>query len=38
MFSDEWYLVNIGDGCAHFNYWFICDQFKGLEELIKDTL
>ncbi len=37
-YDDEWYLVNIGSGDGSFNYWYICDQFHGLEQLIKDKL
>jgi len=34
-FSDEWYLVNIGDGRGSFNYWFRVDTFEGLHNLIE---
>lgn len=35
-FTDDWFVVNIGDGAGRFNYWFFCDEFNGLLELIKD--
>jgi hypothetical protein len=38
MFNDEWYLVNIGDGSGHYNYWYICDQFDGLKKLIEEKI
>jgi len=38
IFEDEWYLVNIGSGDGSFNYWYLCDQFEGLEQLVKDKL
>lgn len=38
IFEDEWYLVNIGSGQGYFNYWYLCDQFEGLEQLVKDKL
>jgi hypothetical protein len=37
-FEDEYFLVNIGSGNAWYNYWYWCDQFHGLEKLIKDKL
>jgi len=33
-FSDEWYLVNIGDGMGYFDYWFRVDTFEGLHNLV----
>ena len=38
MFDDEWFLVNIGSGDGSCNYWYMCDQFDGLKQLIKDKL
>jgi hypothetical protein len=37
-FTDDWYIVNIGDGAGRFSYWFICDEIDGLLELIKDKI
>jgi len=36
-FSDEWYLVNIGDGRGGFNYWFRVDSLEGIHNLIKEV-
>lgn len=35
-FTDDWYLVNIGDGSGRFSYWFITDEIYGLIKLIED--
>lgn len=37
-FTDDWFVVNIGDGEGRFTYWFICDEIEGLLVLIKDKL
>ena len=36
-FSDEWYLVNVGDGRGYINHWFRIDTFEGLEKFIKSV-
>ena len=36
-FSDEWYLVNVGDGRGYVNHWFRIDTFEGLEKFIKSV-
>ena len=33
-FSDEWYLVNVGDGRGTYNYWYRVDTLEGLHKFI----
>ena len=37
-FTDDWFVVIIGDGRGSFTYWFICDEIEGLLKLIQDKL
>lgn len=33
-FSDEWYLINVGDGRGYKNYWYRVDTLEGLHKFI----
>ena len=35
-FTDEWYLINVGDGSGHYSYWFRVDTLEGLHNFINE--
>ena len=37
-FTDDWFLVNFGDGHGRVNYWFICDEIEGVLHLLQDKV
>lgn len=37
-FRDDWYLVRFGSGDGSWSFWYLCDQFEGLKQLIENKL